>query len=468
MKRILFFLFIAASVVAKAQGGHTNAIRVSDNHHFLQYQDGSPFFYLGDTAWELFHRLDRDEVDYYLKDRVGRGYTVIQAVAIAELDGISTPNTNGHLPFVGQDPTKPDVREGSDNDYWDNVDYVVAKANELGLIIGMLPTWGRYWHDGENPVFNPENARIYGKWLAERYKNAGIIWILGGDRNADNDRFKATIRAMAAGLQEGDGGAHLITYHPGGSWGSADFFHDEEWLSFNMRENGHGAVYDVYSKTLTQYQQMPAKPIIDGEPLYEDHPVAFDPDHRGHSVAADVRRPLYWDLFNGACGHTYGHHSVWQMYDPEKRMPINRPLMSWRAALKQPGADQMRYAKNLLLSRPYFTRIPATDEILVAGEIESAMPGKGLYHFAATRDTEGTYIMVYAPVGRPFTVKTSLLKGKSLKLWWFDPRTGKAKKAGTYANSGTLTLVSPANGEVQDWVLVIDNADAGYKTPGKV
>ncbi|WP_395821362.1 DUF4038 domain-containing protein [Archangium minus] len=36
-------------------------LRVSSNSRYLVKEDGSPFFYLGDTAWELFHRLNRSE-----------------------------------------------------------------------------------------------------------------------------------------------------------------------------------------------------------------------------------------------------------------------------------------------------------------------------------------------------------------------------------------------------------------------
>src|SRR5215216_4273947 len=60
-------------------------LKVSENRRFLVREDGSPFFYLGDTAWELFHRLNRDEADEYLRDRAARGFTVIQAVVLAEL-----------------------------------------------------------------------------------------------------------------------------------------------------------------------------------------------------------------------------------------------------------------------------------------------------------------------------------------------------------------------------------------------
>ncbi|MBR4528444.1 MAG: DUF4038 domain-containing protein, partial [Bacteroidaceae bacterium] len=79
-------------------------IKVSENHRFLTHQEGKPFFYLGDTAWELFHRLNREEARSYLQDRAKKGFTVIQAVAVAELDGISTGNAYGHLPFLDQNP----------------------------------------------------------------------------------------------------------------------------------------------------------------------------------------------------------------------------------------------------------------------------------------------------------------------------------------------------------------------------
>lgn len=132
---------------------------------------------------------------------------------------------------------------------------------------------------------------------------------------------------MAQGIKESVGEKHLLTYHPTGWCGSGQFFHSEDWLDFNMRQNGHEVEYTSYGKLAEDYQRTPIKPVIDGEPLYEDHPVAFQADSKGHSIASDVRRSLYWDLFQGAFGHTYGHHSVWQMYDPDKRQPVNNPLL---------------------------------------------------------------------------------------------------------------------------------------------
>ena len=451
--------------------GATPKLKVSNNRRFLVTAEEKPFFYLGDTAWELFHRLDRAEAERYLKDRAAKGFTVIQAVALAELEGHNDPNPYGHLPLIDLDPAKPAIQDGPNNDYWDHVDFVVNKANELGLIIGFLPTWGRYWHDkikNEKPLFNEANAAIYGEFVGRRYKDKGIIWILGGDRNVENEEQKSVLRTMAKALRQADGGAHLMTLHPPGGNGSSTWFHEDEWLDFNMRQNGHVLEFTGrYSKTKADYDRTPTKPVLDGEPIYEDHPVSFKPDELGHSVAADVRRPLYWNLFGGAFGHTYGHHSVWQMYDSAKRKPINRPLMSWSEAIDQPGAGQMQFGRRLIESRPFLARIPDQD-LIVTDSVASSVPGTGSRHYAATRDESRSYAMIYAPVGRPFKVKMQKLNGTKVKAWWFNPRDGSVQSIGEFSNAGERAFTPPNPGELLDWVLVLDDASKNYPPPGSM
>ncbi len=232
-------------------------LKISDNHRYLVYEDGRPFFYLGDTAWELFHKLNREEAVRYLEDRARKQYTVIQAVVLAELDGLHTPNPYGHQPLKNDDPTQPN------EEYFRDVDFIVKAANQRGLFIGMLPTWGDKWNQkwGKGPViFNPQNAEAYGEWLGRRYKEASIIWILGGDRPVENDEQKEIIRAMARGLKKGDGGAHLMTFHPMGGSSSSQYFHEDAWLDFNMRQNGHVAEFTGrYDQTLADYQRTPSQ-----------------------------------------------------------------------------------------------------------------------------------------------------------------------------------------------------------------
>lgn len=466
--RIVTLSCIASALLAVA--APLPKLMISDNQRFLVTADGQPFFWLGDTAWELFHRLNREDAVHYLDHRTRHGFSVIQAVALAELDGLNDPNPYGHKPLLNNDPTKPDVKDGANNDYWDHVDFIVAEANKRGIYLGLLPTWGDKWNKkwGVGPeVFTPQNAEIYGEWLGRRYQKVGLVWILGGDRPVENDTHKEITRALARGLRKGDGGAHLMTWHPTGGLGSAQYFHGDGWLGFNMRQNGHVAEFTGrYDQTRADYDRMPSKPVLDGEPIYEDHPISFDAKKFGHSVAADVRRPLYWNLFTGAFGHTYGHHSVWQMWSPGKN-PINNPLLPWREAIEQPGATQMQHGKNLMLSRPFLTRVP-DDSIIVTDRVPTSVPGAGRYRFVATRDASGSYAMVYAPVGRAFKVRMDKITGAKVKAWWFNPRTGNAEAIGEFPNSGERVFTPPQPGEQLDWVLVLDDAAKEFAAPGGV
>ncbi|MGZ8900994.1 MAG: glycoside hydrolase family 140 protein, partial [Limisphaerales bacterium] len=272
-------------------------------------------------------------------------------------------------------------------------------------------------------------------------------------------------RAMAGGLRAGDGGIHLMTFHPPGGNGSSQWFHGEEWLDFNMRQNGHVTEFNArYSQTKADYDKAPTKPVIDAEPIYEDHPISFNAKEFGHSIAADVRRPLYWNLFSGAFGHTYGHHSVWQMYS-EGKTPINAPLMPWHEAIDQPGAAQMQFGRKLIESRPFLTRVP-DDNVIVTGKVATSIPGAGQKRLVATRDLAGTYAMIYTPVGRKFSVNMDVIKGGKVKAWWFNPRTGKAEAIGQFENKGTREFNPPNPGEMLDWVLVLDDAQKDYPAPG--
>jgi hypothetical protein len=444
------------------------AIQVSENRRFLVTADGQPFFYLADTGWELFHRLDRQQAVQYLEQRAALGYNAIQAVALAELEGIADPNPYGDLPLIDKDPSKPAVTPGNNPnnpqqyDYWDHVEYIVDQANARGLYMAMLPSWGRWVNSGKSdePILTPANAATYGEFLGKRFGKKGIIWIIGGDRTATG--FEATWRELAKGIAIGVTGKEdysgvLMSYHPRGGETSSTWFHDDEWLDFNMHQTGHGLGDQVasWARIRKDYDRTPVKPVLDGEPLYEDHPLAFRAREHGYSFDAHVRQRAYWSVFSGSCGHTYGNHSVWQMYAPNRR-PINGPLLDWNDAIHRPGAAQMRYVKWLVESRPYLSRVP--DDSLVADVL------KGSDRISATRG-DG-YAFIYSAQGRKFTLQLGKISGEKVKLWWYNPRTGAAQELDTIANQGSREVTCPSEGFGADWVLVVDDAARGFPAPG--
>lgn len=425
-------------------------LKVADDHCHLVTTDGNPFFLLGDTAWELFHRLTREETELYLKNRADKGFNTIFAVALAEYE-FEKPNAYGEMPLENNDPTKP--REA----YFQHVDWVIERAASLGLYTALLPTWGDKWNKkwGKGPeIFTPENAAIYSEWLAQRYKDKPIIWVLGGDRPIENDTHRAIIRAMAAGLKKGDGGKHLITYHPKGSANSSDYWPDEPWLDFHMFQSGHSkraaANYDMNAKNLAL---KPLKPTLDGEPCYEDHPVRSlmkDKKPTEWFDDYDVRLAAWRSVLSGACGHVYGTHSVWQFHDLEKRTQQTDARTPWQKAIDLPGAAQMGVMKT------FFEGLDCTklrrDDSFVLGEPQENSVKKPMAAVAENR----AFAVVYMPVGVPsirVDPKRIIGEGGSQHINLIDPATGRdwcrLEKSEAYSR--------PAN-HTGDWVLLIRGA----------
>lgn len=468
--------FCLGSLAAQSASPALPQLQASADQRFLVTAEGQPFFWLGDTAWELLHRLVRTEATAYLETRARQRFNVIQAVALAELDGLRTPNAHGDLPLIDSDPARPAVTPGNDPrdpdayDYWDHVEFIVDEANRRGLYVALLPTWGAWAPSratrDRHVVLHADNAENYGRFLGERFGAKGVIWILGGDRDATG--HEAFWGSLARGITRGatgrdDYGTIPMTFHPWGGGSSATWFHDAPWLTFNLTQTGHRHVDDPerptpWDRITRDYARTPVKPCLDGEPLYEDHPVGIGQGRDlGYALDAHVRQRAYWTVFSGGCGHTYGHHSVWQMYAPG-RAPHNGPILTWDEALDRPGANQMRHLRALMESRPLLTRVPAAD--LVVDPLE------GMDRIVATRGPD--YAFIYSAQGRAFSVRLGQITGHRVVAWWFNPRTGSAQRIGVLANNGTRTFVPPHYGGLgADTVLVLDDATKNFPPPGE-
>jgi len=479
ISKALIVAALAGWLFSNAALAATNRnLRVSDNHRYLEFQDGKPFFYLADTAWELFHRLNRDEASRYLTNRSQKGFTVIQAVILSELDGLTVPNANGDLPLIDGNIEKPN------EPYFRHVDFIVTKAEELGLFIGMLPTWGKYWKSPTSIFPNPESARRYGAFLGSRYRDKPIIWILGGDRAIDNPQERATVDALAEGLRSGDEHHHLITFHPVGPGDSSEMLNDAPWLDFNMFQSSHAARdHDNGLYVERDLRLKPERPTLDGENRYEEIPVGFY--LAGMSALQrfedfDVRQAAYWSLLAGACGYTYGDNNIWQMYRSKANSGqagtvaslFSNPWMGgkdsiiganvdWSRALDRPGAFQMQYVRRLFDSVPLEKLIP-DQSIILNG------PTTGGAKIRSARASDGSFAIIYSPFGESFTLSKSVVRAKKLKEFWYDPRYGTAYEIDEPERWGIQTYTPPTSGRGHDWILVIEDAAAGLPTPGSM
>lgn len=446
-------------------------LRVSADGRHLEMIDGTPFFYLADTAWELVHVASLEQMRMYLRDRAAKRFTVIHTVILGEMNGLDSPNAYGHLPLVDHDPEHPNEA------YFSLVDTLVAAAGDLGLHIGLVPTWGAYTLQEQHPlfashcIFNAANAFIYGRILGERYRNCpNVIWLLGGDRKPDGiyDMWRAMARGIAEGTNAGseDYSNTLMSYHPWGGSSSSQWWHNEPWLSFNMLQSGHDRDSTPDTMISVDYAREPRKPVINGEPGYEG---IVNQLKTGQSKlsAWDVRKFAYWSVFAGACGHTYGANEVWQMWRPErllvKPLPWYEPLLQadafWYDALSYPGAGQMQHLRALIESRGMHTLIPDQELIVTPN-------GSGDQHIQACRKNDGTCALIYLSSGFPIQANLVVLKRERLQAWWYDPRRGASIQTGEIAGDRTVELTPPSLGAGNDWVLVVDDPRCNYRDPG--
>jgi hypothetical protein len=412
---LVCFLFSVLSLWAGVPG----PIKVSSNGRFFVDKNGKPFFWLGDTAWPLFAQYSRNQAEAYLRNRASKGFTVIQGVLVwGQGSGYESKsplaNALGDKPWVNDNPAIP-------NDaYFKQVDHLVKFADEQGLVLAMLPNWGYYVNDAA--VINTDNARKYGHWLGERYRNVpNVIWITGGDRIATG--FEEVYRELARGLREGDGGAHLITYHPCGWRSSSQYFHTEDWLDFNMIETWTEWA-KVYPAVLSDALRTPVKPVVLGEGAYENGPEY----PQGPITPLIVRRQAWWTVMAGGFP-TYGQDQMWRMQK------------GWDSTFDTPGAAHVARMKEILASMSWWDMVP--DQGVFATGIGSERTLN-----TALRAINGQRVLIYLSSQCTVFVHLDKIAAKNAKATWISPVSGEHREAGSYL-TGNLNGKSFPDGRTQ-------------------
>ena len=453
-------------------------IQASPCGHFLQYDDGSPFFYLADTVWMLFNKLTEREARVLFEDRAKKGFTVIQSVVFRDLFEPNTANAYGVTPFA----TEEDMYAVRMNPAWmDHVATLVSIAAEYGLFMGILPTWGDKWNKHSNSagpvIMNRESARTYGKYLSDRLALCdNVIWILGGDSPIQSQEYADTVSAMAEGIRAGESSDRLMSFHPSGS-GSSDIFHTAPWLDFNAIQTSHSkSNIPGYTHIERLYSKRLAKPCLDMEPNYEGSPMFImgackeRPPYTAVFSAYDVRKSYYRSVLAGAAGMTYGCEPIRQLHRPGDRIHIfdYYDMPTWEEALSAPGSSQLGMFPDLLKERDYFSRVPAQELLvpyrshgawadLMATGLDSAgqQNTDPVSHIRVARCCKGSYVIAYLPVRQVLKLDTSVLSGEAIEILSFNPEECTLTSRYVRTNTGTMTIVPERD---LDTLIIVDSA----------
>lgn len=328
-------------------------VRVAANHRYLEHQDGTPFFWLGDTWWMgLCHRLHwPEEFQELTADRKAKGFTVIQIVAGLYPD---------MFPF--------DPRGANEGGYpWEtnytriNPKYFDAADNRLMYLVnqGFTPcivgAWGYFM-----PWMGVEKMKAHWRYLIARYGALPVVWCAAGEANLpwylakgfpydDRDQIHKWTEVLRY-INTTDPWHRPLTLHPTGigpltSRHSTD---DPALLGFDMLQTPHGrqeAVPVTIYTVRNSYAAAPTLPVIDGEASYE---------MLGDNLPTEWTRRMFWIcMMNGAAGHTYGANGIWQCNRPGQPHG-NSPWgggygkIPWNEAMHLPGSQQEGFGKRFL------------------------------------------------------------------------------------------------------------------------
>ena len=399
-----------------AKGNPISPIRVSANgRHFVDGKE-KPVFWLGDTQWELFRLFTPEKALRILKDRQAKGFNVI-LIMLTGVDtqqvgaGMRAPAVNlaGRRPWVGEDALKPD------EEYFRHVDAMIRLGEQTGqtFVVGV-------YHQRQATIITAQKARSWARWVARRYRDLpNLIWSMYPKAT---DEFIPICRQIAAGLQEGDDGAHLICVHPDPSVASSSFIHDEPWLAFNMIQTCMS--YDrIYETVTADYRRTPVKPVVMAEGAYEG--TEFGREQTAHHI----RKEAYWTQLAGG-HHVYGHNDCWA--SPQ----------TWERWIDAPGSGHLRVFRDVITSCDEWWNMVPDQSIFSSGI------GSGYTLNTAARSPAGRWILAY--LSEPAAVSVRLatgVTGGKVQAYWMDPTSGDRTRIGAFAAKSTQVFTSPAGWE---------------------
>jgi hypothetical protein len=437
-----FTVTAATGQTALAQHG---PIRVAHDGRYLIHEDGTPFFWVGDTAWNGPLLSSTAEWNQYLKERTRQKFNAVQWVTTqwrASPDG----DAKKQPAYTGTDKITINTA------FFQRLDEKVEAMDKAGVVSVPVLLWAI--NAGANPKVNPgvslpeDQAILLARYMVARWGGNAVAWILAGDADYRGDKAEKWKRIGRAVF--GDIAHAPVTMHPGGMQWVWNEFIDEKWYGFVGYQSGHGDD-DRTMKWITEgpltvdWTRLPHRPFINLEPPYENH-IAYQ--SKKPVSPETLRRAIYWSLLGApTAGVTYGGHGVWG-WDDGTRHPTDHagtgiPL-PWQKALTMPGAEQMAHLASFFPTIDWWKLRPAP--IIVVNNPGLAAPAK---YIAGAKSDDKELMVVYVPEDRTVEIKLDLMP-PSPNVTWFNPRNGEKSPAVAVVTANTCQFPTPAEG---DWIL---------------
>ncbi len=410
------------------------AITHHSGDYHLSHTDGSPFLWVGCTAWNGLLKSTDQEWSTYLKHRADNHYTVIQCIATQWRGG----DMNNHLQtaFTGQQPIQLNPA------FFQHIDQKISKVNEYGLVAALVLLWALPYGEGRelSPGFQLPQAEaiLLAKYLVARYGAYHIVWLPGGDglyTSIYEKRWKNIGRAVFGEKPPG-----VVALHPMGRSWVGDTYAEEDWVDIIGYQSGHSSdqssvEYITRGPATQQWGRLPPRPTINMEPCYEEIFQSI--------TANDVRDAAYWSLFSTpVAGITYGANGIWP-WIREGETILNhgelsrQPVLTWKESITLPGSQQISYLAEFIQPFEWWKLRPDTSLLI-------NQPGDQNYaNFVSVVRTEDySILLLYIPHSNS-TLKIDNTRHLAYEAQWYDPIRGKYFSKTTLSSTNIICITPP-------------------------
>ncbi|MCS7181024.1 MAG: DUF4038 domain-containing protein, partial [bacterium] len=412
-------------------------VKLSQNRKFFTHSDGTPFFYLADTAWNGVLKAKLNDWKYYLQTRKEQGFTAIQFVSTNWRAFLE--DEYGETAYTGKEQIQINP------EFFKRLDPKVEMINMYGLVAVPVILWA-LGLPSPGVIFSEDNLIKLARYIVARWGAYQVIWILGGDGDYKGEKAEKWKRIGRNVFRERHD--RLITMHPCGLSWIVDEFRDEDWFDFIGYQSGHGDSIDdinwlVFGPPSQEWLKEPKRPIVNLEPNYEFH-LAYQ--SKKPFTDFHVRRALYWSLLlSPTCGVTYGNHGIWFWAEKEE-IPLDHPNSGiapiWNKAIVSQGAKGVIHLKKFFSSIEWW-KLQPSQEILINQPGTTEKPYKKI---VVSMSEDKDLAVLYTPEGANISLKTELIKRPAI-IKWFNPRTGEFLN-GEEITAPQISLKTP---DSNDW-----------------
>ena len=434
-------------------------VRVSSNNRYFEYNDGTPFFWIGDTNWAITTircGIDNGNFYTYLNDRLAKNFSVIQIQFLGP-----TETNEGGKAII----TYPDDWYGLNYAYFQSVDVRIGKIWESGLVIAGHPTWFSEYY------ITLKEAKDISRYLWARYGAYNIVWSMSGEYSTAyiNSRNQFTVEdweELGSYVEQIQGHSHPISVHPRAyvssnpsvSFSSSHEFHDSSWLDHNWVQSFF-YLEEVKRQISADYSRKPTKPVLHAEGAYEaGYPTSYNLVMDYELIDDQLVRLQAWTAFlNGAAGHTYGANGVWPMYDPSFGYPgiHDENTNPWYEDILLAGSSDLQHIKDFFSAFEWNTFEPLSSWIRVNG-LPVSPPSASNYSFPSAFGKWADTYIIYIPKGvTDNIIEIQHLACADYTAKWFNPQTGQYASIAT-PPSFVSNWIIPSRPDTNDWVVLLE------------